>query len=72
MASKYLTVKPFSEEEIRLRKHMLDLKIKMKDLSAETGIAISDVSKVIKGISPCPRYIATIYEYLGLEMPEKL
>jgi len=60
----------FSEEERRLRQKMIEMNIRQKNIADQTGIHINDISNVIRGRSRSPRYIAEVYNYLGLEMPD--
>lgn len=66
-------VKPvgFSQEEKRIRRRILDLGIKQKDIANELGISQQDVSMAIRGKSTCPRYVEAVYAYLKLDMPKE-
>ena len=59
----------FGEEERRLRKRMIEMNIRQKDVASALGIHVANVSSVIRGCSQSPRYIAEVYKYLGLDMP---
>ena len=61
----------FSEEEKRLRQRMIEMGIRQIDVANALGIHLADVSNVIREKSRSPRYIAEVYKFLGLEMPEK-
>lgn len=61
----------FSEQERLLRKKMIDMNIRQKDIAKATGIHINDISNVIRGRSRSPRYVAEVYKYLGFEPPEE-
>ena len=60
----------FSEEERRIRKRILELGINQKKVAEVIGLQIRDVSEVVRGRSRTPHYIAEVYKFLGLEMPE--
>ena len=60
-----------SEEERRLKIRILEMGIRQCDIAKAIGIADSDVTKVIRGRSQSPGYIAKVYAYLGLEIPKK-
>ena len=60
----------FSEEERRLRSRLIEMGIRQKNVAEATGIHINDISNVIRGRSRSPRYVAEVYRYLGMEMPE--
>ena len=61
----------FSDEERRLRHRIIELGIHQTDVAKALGINLSDVSHVVRGSSRSPRYVAEVYKYLGLEMPEQ-
>ncbi|MDR1210549.1 MAG: helix-turn-helix transcriptional regulator [Clostridiales bacterium] len=63
-------VKGFSEEEIRLRARMMKMGLTQKELAKTLGLDFADVCDIVCQRSRAPRYRATVYEYLGLEMPE--
>lgn len=73
MAKKIEYVKPvgFSEEEKRIRRRILDMGIRQRDIADELGISKQDVSMAISGKSTCPKYVSAVYDYLGLDMPKK-
>ena len=60
----------FTDEERRLRVRKAELGLKVKDIAASIGITPQDVTMVIRGNSKSPRYVAEVYKFLGLEMPE--
>ena len=61
----------FSPEERRLRKRMIEMGIRQKDIADDLGIHIQNVSNVIRQQSRHPRYIAEVYNYMGLEQPSE-
>ena len=60
----------FTDEERRLRVRMMEMGVRQKDIGKALGIDLSDVNKVVRGRSRSPRYVAEVYKYLGLEVPE--
>lgn len=60
----------FSEEEKRLRRRIVDMGIRQKDIGDELGLSKADISHVFRGTCRSPRYVEAVYAYLGLEMPE--
>ena len=67
----YKKVEGFSDEERRIRVRMAERGLKVKFIASQIGIASQDVTNVIRGRSKSPRYIAEVYKYIGLEMPEE-
>ena len=61
----------FSEEERRLKHKMLEMGVRQTDVAKALGIDLSDVCHVVRGSSRSPRYVAEVYKYLGLKMPEQ-
>ena len=61
--------KTLGNEESRIKIRILELGIRQKDIALALGIAASDVSKVVKCKSNCPKYKSSVYEFLGLSMP---
>ena len=45
--------------------------IAIKNIADSLGIARQDITNVIRGRSKSPRYIAEVYKFLGLKMPEE-
>lgn len=68
--SKFSKAVGFSEEEKRIRKHMIDRNITQKKIASDLGLARQDVSNVVCGISRSPRYVKSVYDYIGLDVPE--
>lgn len=62
----------FAPEEKRLRKRLIELGLMQKDVAHSLGISTQDVSMVIRGRSKSPSYVAEVYKFLGMEMPDKL
>jgi transcriptional regulator with XRE-family HTH domain len=60
----------FTDEGRRLRIRKAELDLKNKDIAAAIGITPQDVTNVINCRSKSPRYIAEVYNLLGLDMPE--
>lgn len=58
------------EEERRLRKRMIDMNVKQRDIALATGLYLPDICHVIRQISKKPAYIRDVYNFLGLEIPE--
>ena len=63
---------PYGEEERRIRKRMVEIGVRQKDIVIGTGILKQDVSNVIRQRSKSTSYIAEIYHFLGLGLPPKL
>ena len=59
-------MKKMSDEEKRIRIHMLQTDIGINDIAKAVGIARQDVSAVIRGKSRSPSYVRKVYEYLKL------
>ena len=61
----------FTDEERRLRKRILELGINQKKVADSIGLQLRDVSEVVRGRSRTPHYVAEVYKFLGLKMPNK-
>jgi|GEM_PF-2247392 len=61
----------YSQEEQRIRKRLMALGLRQHEIASALGIGIPDVNHVIRGRSRSPRYVAAVYSYLGLEMPNE-
>ncbi|MCL1998193.1 MAG: helix-turn-helix domain-containing protein [Turicibacter sp.] len=67
MAGKRQPLVPFTDEEIKLRRRILDMGYTHSQVAELVGITRQDVSKIVKGKSKCPRYIHAVYKFLGFE-----
>ncbi|MCL2357622.1 MAG: hypothetical protein FWC70_10835 [Defluviitaleaceae bacterium] len=58
-------------EERRIRKRMIDMNVKQRDIALAVGLFPTDVCKVITQTSKTPSYKRDVYNFLGLEMPNE-
>ena len=54
-----------------MKHRMLEMGIRQTDVANALGICLTDVCHVVRGSSRSPRYVAEVYKYLGLEIPEQ-
>ena len=59
----------FTEEETRIRQRLLEMGIRQINVAEALGLHVRDISAVVRGKSRSPRYVAEVYKFLGLEMP---
>ena len=60
-----------SEEQRRLKKRMLEMGVRQIHVADFIGITRQDVSNVVNGRSDKPKYVEKVYNFLGLDMPQK-
>ena len=63
--------KTISDEEKRIKLCLIDKGLRQSDVARIIGIARTDVSAVVRGVSRSQRHVEEVYKFQGLEMPEE-